>query len=308
MQTRKFTTFAVAANVACVIMLPVSAGLAKQPSPESGKQMMTARWTDKAPQIDGIMGPGEWSAAIPVHVNFVKPTAPGVVSLGSQTPTNPDDLSFTVYTMYDASKLYVAVWVADDVLATAPNVWDGDAVELFIDGDRVNGCPPPNDPWADLLGLYDIWADCKPQTGLNDWLDWTKWDEFVASGFEDWTLWRICGEEGFQLITGYDGTAWNWTSPDALSLKWSTAARLHPRGYTVEWSVDLESIDTTDGPGDRPPGPGDVIGFDVAVDDNDGFGWETQGWWEARQTGWSYLHEDEWGLLFFKPPPKGKAQ
>ena len=304
MQTKKFTVFVVAAIAACVLMLPVSTSLAKQPSPEPGKQMMTARWTDKAPQIDGVMGPGEWSAAIPVHVNFVKPT-----SLGPQweTPANPDDLNFTIYTMYDAFSLYIAVDVADNALFAGPNIWDGDAVEVFVDGDRVNGCPPPGDPLLEELGVYAVWSSCTPQQGINDFLNWDKWADFIIGG-DDMSVWRVEGKEGFQLITDFQGNQWNWYSPEFLSLQWSSAPGLRPRGYVVEWRIALESIDTKDGPGEKPPGPGDVIGFDIAVDENDGAGQTLQGWWGGMRSEWAYLHEDEWGLLYFEPQPKGKAK
>lgn len=308
MQTRKFAAFVIPAIAACGLTLPVSTGLAKQPSSQPEKQMMTARWTDKAPRIDGVMGPGEWSAAIPVHVNFVKPsTAPGVVEAGFENPDNPHDLSFTIRAVYDADNLYVAVAVADDFLAVGPLAWESDAVEIFVDGDRVNGCPPPDDGILAYYGIYDIWQDCTPQTGLNDFFNWDNWAAYAYGGADE-SIWRVGGEEGFQLITDFQGTAWSWYSPAALGLEWTSAAGLHPRGYVVEWSIALDSIDTQDGPDHRRPEPGEVIGFDIAVDDCDGFARDTQGWWEGRATGSTYAHEDEWGTLYFEPQPKGKAR
>jgi hypothetical protein len=197
---------------------------------------------------------------------------------GSGAPNNSDDLSFTVYTAYDADNLYVAVAVADDLLAIGPEVWESDAVEIFIDGDRVNGCPP-DDEILGSFGIYDIWQDCTPQTGLNDFLNWDNWVAYVDGGWVDEKIWRVEGEEGFQLLSDFQGTTWNWYSPEFTVLQWASASGLRPRGYVVEWAIALESIDTQDGPNDQPPGPGDVIGFNVAVDDNDGFGWEMQGAW-----------------------------
>jgi hypothetical protein len=46
----------------------------------AGKQLIIARYTNTPVVIDGVFAPGEWSAAIPVHVKANKPaTAPGVV-------------------------------------------------------------------------------------------------------------------------------------------------------------------------------------------------------------------------------------
>jgi len=109
---------------------------------------MTARRTNKPPVIDGVFSPREWSAAIPVHVDAIKPDmAPGLVpwqGLPSalNPPDNQDDSSFTVRAMYDDTYLYVAVDVADDIIKTDyPDVpgaiaWLDDVVEMFIDGDK----------------------------------------------------------------------------------------------------------------------------------------------------------------------------
>jgi hypothetical protein len=308
MRSGKCGAIVVAAITAGGLLMPIQTVLAKQRSSASGKQLMTARWTASAPQIDGVMSPGEWSRAVPVHVNFVQPsTSPGIIEAGFVPPDNPRDLSYTVYTLYDAFNLYIAVQVADDVLCPGPEVWDGDAVEVFIDGDRVNGCPPPDDPVVDAYGFYPVWTDCTPQGGLNDFLNWDKWADVVYGG-GDWSLWRVEGEEGFQLVTDFQGSVWNWWSAEFADLQWASASGLRPRGYVVEWAIALDSIDTEDGPGDVPPGPGDVIGFDIAVDDNDGLGRETQGFWEGKPSGWIFLHEDDWGLLYFEPLPKGLAK
>jgi hypothetical protein len=207
--------------------------------------------------------------------------------------------------------LYIAVDVADEALFLGldpVSVWESDAVEVFIDGDRVNGCPPPDDPFLLMWGFYDVWQDCTPQTGINDFYNWAKWEDFWYNGTADFAELRVEGKEGFQLLSDYLGNNWNWYSPEFQILNWTSAAGPRPRGYVVEWRIALESIDTLDGPGEKPPGPGDVIGFNIAVDDNDGFGRETQGFWAGRATGITFSHEDEWGLLYLESQPKGKIR
>src|SRR5262245_53208965 len=113
---------------------------ADQQTTTPGQQVIVARRTTKPVTIDGAFGPGEWSTAIPVHVDAIRPTeAPGLVPFAGQDggfnpPSNQDDSSFTIYAMYDANNLYVAVDVADDkIIADNPdNPWLDDDVEIFI--------------------------------------------------------------------------------------------------------------------------------------------------------------------------------
>src|SRR5437773_12400847 len=84
---------------------------ANQQTTEAGKQRMTARRTTKPVVVDGDFSPGEWSAAIPVHVDAIKPgEAPGLVPwqglpYAINPPQNQDDSSFTIYAMYDDNYL-----------------------------------------------------------------------------------------------------------------------------------------------------------------------------------------------------------
>src|SRR5262245_20757623 len=112
---------------------------ADQQTTEAGKQRMTARRTTKPVVIDGAFSPGEWSAAIPVHVDAVKPgEAPGVVPFFINPPDNQDDLSFTVYAMYDDDYLYIAVDVANEkIISDNPELpCADDVVEIFLNGDQ----------------------------------------------------------------------------------------------------------------------------------------------------------------------------
>ena len=81
-----------------------------------GKQVLTARYADAAPAIDGQMTAGEWNAAAVVQIDFDSPaTAPGICpSYMFLPPESRTDLSFDIYALYDNENLYVAVRVTDD--------------------------------------------------------------------------------------------------------------------------------------------------------------------------------------------------
>jgi len=267
-------------------------GVARQPTEEAGQQKIIARWTDSEPALDGVKGPGEWSAAIPFPVTFAQPDrTPGLERIFS-VPENPNDLSYTIYAMYDAENLYLALDVADgDLWAdSGALVWWDDDVEVFIDGDRVNICP--HGDWAWVCDVFpDLCDRCATDAvGTNDFMDWEGPDPSIG------------GEEGFQLLTSV-GEA-RMLSPGGGPIDWWSEVEFRPRGYLMEYRIALESIDTADGPADVPPGPGAEIGFTVVVgdDDNGGPGYEegdSFGIWD----GWfAYWAEDYWGTLYFQPP------
>jgi hypothetical protein len=264
---------------------------AKKPTAEPGQQTMTARWTNSPPSIDGTMGPGEYSAAIPLHVVFnsvelLPGFAPGFDSPPEAiAPDNPNDLSFTAYAVYDEDNLYIAVDVADDILCDdgagndPPDQGDpyiDDGVELFFDGDQVD-----ND-FASFVG----------------------------------------NEEGFQLAGDIGGAYWSSphgaTFPDPDPIDWVCAAGLRPRGFVIEYEVALTSIDMTDGSGEANPAAGASIGFNIAVNDDDNGGYpynfrvnddwtqwdfldgppyDTYGRWDGTET----AAEAQWGTLYFEP-------
>jgi len=204
--------------------------------------------------------------------------------------------------MYNDDNLYIAVDVADDVVRAddVPNpfweweAWEDDDVEIYIDGDRVNGCPPAGHPLESLWAL----ADCSPAMGTNDFWDWTLPLLYPV----------VTGEEGYQLSTSVTGKKVSWPTPGFPSLVWDSAAGLRPRGYMVEFEIALTSIDTEDGDGIVPPQPGDEIGFNVAVNDDDGADRETQGFWDGQPLVSVYFLEHLWGTLYFKPLPPGRAK
>jgi len=302
------------------ILLLAGAGVrADQQTTEAGKQVITARRTTKPVVIDGVFSPGEWSAAIPVHVNAVKPdSAPGLVPwqglpYALNPPDNQDDSSFTIYAMYDDDYLYVAVHVADNtIISDNPDLpFLDDDVEIYIDGDNQ---------LDDLNAIRDV----------PDWFG------------------VLPNNEGFQLVTTSGNVRAVYPSP-VVEVNWDSYAGLRPRGYVIENRISLDSINTIDNswwtnpdmtPADfegdptqsNPPGaifspvfrrpqPGDSIGFNVTVGDDDSGRqpgsddpWQ-DGYnrtdlvpnpssytaWDGSSANWFYADETAWGTLYFAP-------
>ena len=272
--------------------------LAQEQTPASilpGRQIMVAKYTSTPPVIDGVFSPGEWAGALPVYVagSLHPASAPGVVPNDPSlpflfAPDSPQDSSFTVYTLYDANNLYVAVDVLDQIIiCDGPAPYLDDAAEVMIDGDRQPGdafmaiqCGPGN-------------PDC-PNPVINN--------------------------EGFQLVTSVCNQS--VTAPNNNpSIVWESKAGLRPHGFVVEFRIPLDSINTIDtswfsnpfpGSGFRRPQPGDFIGFNVAVgnDDNGGLSYartepgphkDTYTAWDGRSVGWFVFAESDWGKLYLAP-------
>jgi hypothetical protein len=279
----------------CVGTLLLAAGntFADRETTVPGQQMIVARRTFQPIVLDGVLGPAEWRAAIPVQVNAVKPhTAPGVVPDILTPPDNQDDLSFVLRTMYDNDNLYVAVTVADDTLQAThvpPELWLDDDVEILIDGDRQ--------PWDFVNEVF-------------------LWPGGVA----------YPNKEGYQLITSAGGGRQTEPGNNPEIQIWESAVGPMPRGFVVEVTIPLDMINTYDNspwdadgnvvtaptPATVRPQPGDVIGFNVFVGDND----SGLGYADPNSTGDSFLAwdgngqpdmwggpwiEPDWGNLYFAP-------
>ena len=292
---------------------------ADQQTTEAGKQRITARRTTKPVVIDGAFSPGEWSAAIPVHVDAVKPgQAPGLVPwqglpYAVNPPDNLDDSSFTIYTMYDDNDLYIAVDVVDDKIISDNPVlaFLDDDVEIFLNGDQQ--------PF-DLDAVRDV----------PDWFG------------------VLPNNEGFQVVTSAGNVRQLYPSP-VIQVDWESHAALRPRGFLIETRISLDSINTIDNswwtnpaltPADEfgdptqslPPGaifspvfrrpqPGDTIGFNVVVADDDSGRqpgnddpWQdsinrtdlphnpsSYTAWDGSSLNWWYADELAWGTLYFAP-------
>ena len=259
-----------------------------------GKQFMVARYTKIPPAIDGVFSPAEWAGAVPVFVEGSRSpaTPPGVVpNIGVPYLFPPDssvDSSFRIYTLYDDSNLYVGVDVTDDIIiCDGPVPYLDDDVEILIDGDRQPGdahmagtCGPSN-------------PNC-PNPVVNN--------------------------EGFQLITSVCNQSLTEPSNNP-NIIWESKAGLRPHGFVVEFRVALSSINTIDsswfsapfpGFGFRAPQPGDIIGFNVNVgdDDNGGLSYfrgqaatytDSATAWDGRSVGWYIFAERDWGNLYLAP-------
>lgn len=278
-------------------LLFFSRGAAAQATPQrriAGKQLMIARYTDTPPVIDGVFSRAEWAGAMPVFVEGSRSPAvpPGVVpNIGLPylfPPDSPADSSFTVYTLYDDHNLYVAVDVTDDIIiCDGPVPYLDDDAEIMIDGDRqpgdahmANTCGPNN-------------PNC-PNPVVNN--------------------------EGFQLITSVCNQSMTAPSNNP-SIVWESKAGLRPHGFAVEFRIPLSSINTIDtswfsspfpGVGFRAPQPGDIIGFNVAVGDDDNGGpsylrsqpaphTDSYTAWDGRSVGWYVYAERDWGNLYLAP-------
>lgn len=301
-----------ALSCVAVLLLAGSGVRAEKQTVDAGQQKISARRTTRPVVIDGAFSPAEWSAAIPTHVNAVKPDlAPGLVPRGLSVSDNQDDSSFTIYAMYDDNNLYIAVDVADDrVISDNPVLpfLDDDA-EIFIDGDNQ-----PTD--MDAISFVPDWFGVLPNN------------------------------EGFQLVHSVGDNRAAYPAP-FVQVDWDSKAGLRPRGYLIEFRISLDSINTKDNswftnpammppdgndptqpfvPGSvfspvfRRPGPGDSIGLNVTVADDD-CGRDPEdpnpwadSWaraispnpssytaWDGSSASWYYADEAAWGTLYFVP-------
>jgi len=281
------------AQVAWLLVVGTVVMLSASQTRIPGKQFMVARYTNTPPVIDGKFSWAEWEGATPVYVDGSSPaTAPGIVpNIGLPyllPPDSPADSSFKIYTLYDDNNLYVAVDVTDDiVICDGPVPYLDDDVEIMIDGDRRPGdahmainCGPSN-------------PNC-PNPVVNN--------------------------EGFKLTTSVCNQSLTDPSNNP-SIIWESKAGLRPHGFVVEFRVPLTSINTIDtswfsnpfpGFGFRQPQPGDIIGFNVAVGDDDNGGpsylrsepaahSDSFTAWDGRRDGWYVLSESDWGNLYLAP-------
>jgi tetratricopeptide (TPR) repeat protein len=94
----------------------------------------------KSPMADGKIERDEYGP--PLAIDFSDDKNPGRDVVYAPNPAKSgDDLSAELYLAYTRDDLFVAVKVRDDVLIDNPDLSPSlnDAVELFIDGDRLDG-------------------------------------------------------------------------------------------------------------------------------------------------------------------------
>src|SRR5262249_33089159 len=111
-----------------------------------GAFRVAAPYRTKSPVADGAIGPDEYGP--PLAIDFTEDRNPGRDVAHAPNPArDPNDLSAQLYLAYTRADLFVAVRVRDDVLIDRPeypNPSRSDAVELFLDGDRLAGDLKPN--------------------------------------------------------------------------------------------------------------------------------------------------------------------
>jgi hypothetical protein len=196
-----------------------------------------ATYRKVSPVADGVIGSSEYGPGLTLTWtadNTLAAFEHGLTGDSTQSKP-PGDLSITLYTAYSDTSLCFAFRVKDQFVdaqegdRTTPHQNDG--VEVFIDGDRVAN-------------------DFNPST--------------QASGLSG----EVGPSEGFQVLA--DAAGHQFTRAQAFSdADWKTNARRTEDGYIVEIEIPLALIDTQDGPGYTPPGPGSLLNFALAVTDND---------------------------------------
>jgi serine/threonine protein kinase len=110
------------------------------PNGAPGSFRIVAPFRAKSPVADGVIVPDEYGP--PLEINFTDATNPGLDIWHAPDPSKgPEDLSAELYLAYTRDDLFVAVKVHDNILIDTPaaNIVCNDAVELFIDGDRLGG-------------------------------------------------------------------------------------------------------------------------------------------------------------------------
>jgi len=268
-----------------VILVLVLMGLGTVAFSQPGQQVYIAYPVDDdPPMIDGVLDKGEYEDAMYLRVTFNDPTSPpGLVPEWLPSPYNRVDLSYEVYAVYDEEYLYIAVDVRDDfVIDDGPNYWG-------------------RFPWFD--DDVEIFVD----------------GDQVSNDIAE----EKSGKEGFQLLMDAGGDAWATPGAENINavIDWNAMTGPRPKGYLVEFRISLASIDTEDGGDEVPPGPGDSIGFNIAVGDDDNgsfpYNWgqivcdppdyencvdeadteltDTFGMWDGSGT----FIEDDWGTLVF---------
>jgi tetratricopeptide (TPR) repeat protein len=208
------------------------------PGAPGGPPRIDAPLLAESPILDGRIGPGEYGDGDGYPFDFTGDDNPGrSFIMDGMTPTSkePSDLSARLFAAHTASALFVAVRVRDQYLRVDPVARGrpefNDAVEVFLDGDRV-----AND-FSTVSGL-DILAMC---TG---------------------------NREGFELIADASGNR-HYSAQGVGKTRWKVGTSRTENGYVVEFEIPLDLIDTQDGPGFRPASTGSELRMNVAIIDQD---------------------------------------
>jgi hypothetical protein len=207
------------------------------PMGDEDRPTIVAVYRKTSPVADGRITGNEYGPGVTIAWTADNMLAAFENALTGDSTQNkpPGDLSIVLHAAYSDTSLFFAFRVRDQFVdaqeadRTTPHQNDG--VEVFIDGDRV-----PND--------FSPSTQARPGATA------------------------IAPSEGFQVLA--DAAGHQFTRAQAFSdADWKTAAGRTADGYIVEIEIPLALIDTQDGPGVVPPGPGSVLNFALAVTDND---------------------------------------
>jgi hypothetical protein len=204
---------------------------------DGDRQTLFAVYRDVSPVADGTIGANEYGPPLTITWSADNTLAAFEHDLTGDSTRNksPQDLTVRLHIAYTKTSLFFAFNVRDQFVDAQEEDKDtphqNDGVEIFIDGDRV----------------------------VNDFQQVMKMDPALGPPGPS---------EGFQLLVnaaGHHATI----AQDFSNAEWKRAVKRTGDGYIVEIEIPLALIDTQDGPGCKPPGPGSVINFALAVTDND---------------------------------------
>jgi hypothetical protein len=207
---------------------------------EAPTHALQAPLVTTGPVPDGVINAGEYPNmcyyTFADHENPGNPW-PGLDNLAA----GDDDLTMTMYLAHTADYLHLGFTVKDDFLDFDEGVYPflNDSVELFINPD---------------LDLGDSWGPGKMQL-ITDAAG--EGDSEFNNRFVE-----VAGQ-GLEFATD--------PNPDPGELYSVGLVLPDQSGYVVEWQIPLGSLDK-DGalfPADDPMTTGDVLLFNVALDDND---------------------------------------
>ena len=191
-----------------------------------------------SPVADGVIGDGEYSNTC--YYSFADRENPGNPwpGLDNIGALGDDDLNMTMYLAHTDDYLFLGFTIKDDYLDLDEGAlpFYNDGVELFINPD---------------LDIGDGWGPGKFQIDVD------------AAGDGD--------IEFNNRFTNGGPTPFTEPNPDAGEYYSAGLVLADQSGYVIEYQIPLGSLDK-DGaalPADNPVTTGDVILFNVAVDDND---------------------------------------
>jgi hypothetical protein len=207
--------------------------------------------------------------------------------------------------------------VIDGVFSLAE--W-GRAVPVYVEGTSSPATPPGVVPNIGLPYLFP--PDSPADSSFKIYALYDDNNLYVAVDVTDDII--ICDgpvpylDDDVEILIDGDRRPGDAHNP---SIIWESRAGLRPHGFVVEFRIPLSSINTIDtswfsnpfpGSGFRSPQPGDIIGFNVNVgdDDNGGLSYlrtepaphtDSATAWDGRSVGWYIFSEADWGNLYLAP-------